>query len=85
MHLRIWDRCYVGSEAWLVIEYGARHFFDGPTGERSSNRSKNFTNIHPIVTETGSKDAPSYTFEYGTVCLAAFKLGGLLSMMLITI
>ena len=59
IHLRIWDSLFGGFQACLwVVEYDARHFFDGPTGESSSNRSKNFTNIHPIVTKTGSKDAP---------------------------
>ena len=53
MHLRIRIGLYVGFEVWLVVEYGAYHFFDDQIREIShiiATYWKNFTNIDRIVT-----------------------------------
>ena len=84
MRLQTWGILYVGSEAWLVVEYGAHRIFGAPrTGEWSSNRWKNFSNIHRIV-KIGSKEAPERAFEHGAVYMLAPKPGWWLSMVLIT-
>ena len=73
IHLWIWNGRYFGFEASLVPERGACDFFDPQQQTTTSPRSQNFINIGPIVTETGSKVASWYTFEYETGVMLAPK------------